>query len=193
MKGKRRGLGTLARAHYRRGIAVLGVAAVATAVATTTSSVASAGSSSSSTASVAAAIAAPPGGYITNFVKYVDGKPKTASPNLAPVAIGWSSNDNGGTVISVGPEATAAAQVTVNWINKYADGIDGHPLVLDKCIILNAEEEGLACAQKFLNDKNVDVISYGALSVGAATIDQAVAGKKPIIIGFSINPLGYHH
>ena len=188
MKWRGRGLGALARAHYRRGIAVLGVAAVATAVATTTSSAASAGSSSSSTASIAAATPAPPGGFITDFVKYVGGKPGTANPKLAPALIGWASNNTGGSVISVGPEASTAAQVTVNWINKYADGIGGHPLVLDNCIVLNAEEEGLACAQKYLNNKNVNVISYGALSVGAATIDSTVAGKKPIIIGFSLNP-----
>jgi hypothetical protein len=168
----------------RLAIAVLAGAAALTAVATTAASTA-AGSSSEPLASAAAA---PPGGYITNFVKYLDGKPGTANPKLAPAYIGWSSNNSGGSVISVGPEASAAAQVTVDWINKYADGIDGHPLVLDNCIVLNAEEEGLACAEKFLDNPKVDVISYGALSVGAATIDSTVAGKKPIIIGFSINP-----
>src|SRR5665213_257560 len=76
---------------------------------------------------------------ITNFVKYVGGQPKSANPKLSPALIGWSSNNSGGTVISVGPEATAAAEVTVKWINKYADGIDGHPLQLDECIVKNAE------------------------------------------------------
>jgi branched-chain amino acid transport system substrate-binding protein len=129
----------------------------------------------------------PPGGYITNFVKYIDGKAGSADFSLAPVKIGWASNDSGGSVQSIGPEATAAAQVTVNWINKFGDGIDGHPLVLDKCIVLNNEEEGLGCAQNFLNDKAVNVIAYGALSVGAATIDSTVKGTKPIVIGFSVN------
>jgi branched-chain amino acid transport system substrate-binding protein len=172
------------RSHYRRGIALVGVAGLAAAVALVMTSAASAGSRPAAKA----ASSAPPGGYITNFVKYVDGKPGTANPKLSPAYIGWSSNDSGGTVISIGPEATAAAELTVNWINKYADGIGGHPLVLDKCIVLNSEEEGLACAQKFLNNPKVDVISYGALSVGAATIDSADAGKKPIIMGFSLNP-----
>ena len=124
---------------------------------------------------------------ITDFVKYLGGKAGTANPKLAPAKIGWSSNDSGGTVISIGPEATAAAQLTVNWINKYADGINGHPLVLDKCIIKNAEEEGLACAQGFLNDPKVSVISFGALSIGAQTEEATIAGKKPIIQGFSLN------
>jgi branched-chain amino acid transport system substrate-binding protein len=179
-----KGLGGLLRANYRRGVAVLGVAALAAVVATGASSAAG---SSAPSASVAASTPPPPGGFITNFVKYVNGKAGTANPKLSPVKIGWASNDTGGSVISIGPEASAAAQVTVDWINKYADGIDGHPLVLDKCIVLNAEEEGLACAQKFLNDPGVSVISFGALSVGAQTLEQANSGKKPIIFGFALN------
>jgi len=124
---------------------------------------------------------------ITNFVKYVDGKPGSANPKLAPALIGWSSNDSGGSVVSVGPEASAAAQLAVNWINKYAGGIGGHPLMLDSCIVKNAEEEGLACAQGFLNNPKVSVVSFGALSVGAQTEDATIAGKKPIIQGFSLN------
>ena len=129
----------------------------------------------------------PPGGFITDFVKYIHGNGGAADTSLPAVKIGWASNDSGGSVQSIGPEATEAAQVTVDWINKYGGGIDGHPLVLDKCIVLNAEEEGLGCAQKFLNDPAVSVISYGALSVGAATIDSTVNGRKPIVIGFSVN------
>jgi branched-chain amino acid transport system substrate-binding protein len=124
---------------------------------------------------------------ITNFVKYVGGQPKSANPKLSPALIGWSSNNSGGTVISVGPEATAAAEVTVKWINKYADGIDGHPLQLDECIVKNAEEEGLGCAQGFLNNKNVSLVTFGALSVGAQTEEATIDGKKPIIQGFSLN------
>ncbi len=52
----------------------------------------------------------------------------------------------------------------------------------------NAEEEGLGCAQKFLNDPDVVAITYGAVAVGANTIASTVNGKKPIIMGFSLNP-----
>jgi branched-chain amino acid transport system substrate-binding protein len=147
-------------------------------------------SSASTTAEAPATQAeeAPPGGYITDFVKYTGGKAGAADTSLPPVKIGWSSNDGGGTVQSVGPEATEAAEVAVKWINKFAGGIDGHPLVMDKCIVKNAEEEGLKCGQQFLNDPDIKLISYGALSVGAQTLDSAVAGKKPIIMGFSLNP-----
>jgi branched-chain amino acid transport system substrate-binding protein len=128
-----------------------------------------------------------PCGSEANFVNYVCGKPGTANPALAPVLIGWS-NDQGGSIISEGPEATAAAQLAVNWINKYADGIDGHPLQLVTCFIENSEQDGKACANEFLANKNIHVISYGATAVGAQTIDAGIAGKIPIIEGFALNP-----
>ncbi len=156
-----------------------------------------AGSSASAAAAahgtVPAAIAklwASPGGKCgdeSNFVAYVCGKPGSADPGLPPVEIGWA-NDQGGSIISEGPEATAAAQLAVNWINKYADGIDGHPLKLVTCFIRNSESDGKACADEFLANPDIHVISYGATAVGAATIDAGIAGKIPIIEGFALNP-----
>lgn len=173
-------------ARRRLAAALVALAAAVSACSSSNGSHAqSSGATSSESVSVKAA--PPPGGFITDFVKYIHGTPGAANASLAPVKIGWASNDSGGSVQSIGPEATAAAQVTVDWINKFAGGIDGHPLELDKCIVLNAEEEGLGCAQKFMNDPAVDVISYGALSVGAGTIDSTVHGRKPIVIGFSLN------
>jgi branched-chain amino acid transport system substrate-binding protein len=124
---------------------------------------------------------------VTNYVQYVRGKPGKANPKLSPVKIGWVNNQ-GGSVIPVGPSATAAAQWAVNWVNRYASGIDGHPLQLSTCFVKNAEQEGLACGQQFLNDRSISVIAYGAVATGAQTIDSTVAGKKPIIMGFSLNP-----
>ena len=122
-----------------------------------------------------------------NFVEYVCGKPGTADPSLPPVEIGWA-NDQGGSIVSEGPEATAAAQLAVDWINKYADGIGGHPLKLVTCFIQNSESEGKGCANQFLADPNIHVISYGATATGAQTIDAGIAGKIPIIEGFALNP-----
>ncbi|MDO8213128.1 ABC transporter substrate-binding protein [Conexibacter sp. CPCC 206217] len=133
---------------------------------------------------------APPGGWITDFVRYVHGGSRDAvrgkaNPDLAPVVIGYSSNDSGGSVTPVGAEATAGVEAAVKWINAYAGGINGHPLELKKCEILNAEEEGLQCGQKFLNDPAVKMITYGALAVGAQTINNIVKGEKVTIMGFS--------
>jgi branched-chain amino acid transport system substrate-binding protein len=90
--------------------------------------------------------------------------------------------------VIAGTDPTTGAQAGVAWLNKYADGIDGHPVKLATCFVMNAEAEGLTCAQQFLANKNIDVISYGAMALGAATIDATVDGKKPIVVGVSINP-----
>src|SRR6516165_9305641 len=138
---QRRGTVATACARLKVGVGALIIIGAAIAAVTAGASSAAAGSSATATA---AATSAPPGGFITDFAKYAHAlKHGSANPNLAPVKIGWSSVDNGGSVQSIGPEATPAAEVAVKWLNKYADGIDGHPIVLDECIILNAEEEGL--------------------------------------------------
>ncbi len=165
--------------------------------AATPSSGSSSGSSSSSavaaTGTVPAAIAklwSTAGGQCgdeANFVAYVCGKPGAADPSLSPVEIGWA-NDQGGSIVSEGPEATDAAQLAVSWINKYAGGIGGHPLKLVTCFIQNSESEGKGCANQFLADKNIKVVSYGATATGAQTIDAGIAGKIPIIEGFALNP-----
>ena len=184
----RRGMVASLRARFQLGVGMLIVVGAVIAAMTAGASNAAAGSAAPPVATAAAATAAPPGGFIVDFAKYADAASHgSANPKLAPVKIGWASVDNGGSVQSIGPEATPAAETAVKWLNKYADGIDGHPIVLDECIILNAEEEGLACAQKFLNDKAVDVIAYGALTTGGTTIDNAVNGKKPIIAEFMLN------
>jgi branched-chain amino acid transport system substrate-binding protein len=164
-----------------RRVALAGVTALALAVAFAMSAYGSpAGGARHATAAAAC-------GSESNFVNYICGKARSANPKLSPAVIGWVNNQ-GGTVVSNGPEATAAAQLAVNWINKYGDGIDGHPLQLNTCFVKNSEEEGLACADQFLANKHVDAISYGSVTVGANTINTTVAGKKPIIEGFAQNP-----
>jgi len=166
-------------------------ASTAAAAGTTASESATASAEAETTEEITAAEAAkpgaPPGGYITDFVKYVGGTPGEADSSLPPVKIGWTSNQDG-SIVSIGPQATDAAQFAVDWINKYAGGVGGHPVALEKCLVKNAAEEAQTCGQQFLNDDAVNVISYGALSVGAAAIDSTVGGRKPIIFGFSFDP-----
>jgi branched-chain amino acid transport system substrate-binding protein len=124
---------------------------------------------------------------ITNYVKYIAGKSGPANPKLAPVEIGWVNNQ-GGQLVIAGTAPTAGAQTAVKWINKHGGGIGGHPVKLAECYVKNTEAEGLNCAQQFLNNRSIHAIAYGALAVGANTIDKTVAGKKPIFATISINP-----
>ena len=113
-------------------------------------------------------------------------KAGAANPKLAPVEIGWVNNQ-GGSLVIAGTSPTVGAETAMKWINKHAGGIGGHPLKLVECFVKNSEAEGLNCAQQFLNNKKISAIAYGALAVGANTVDKTVAGKKPMFATVSIN------
>jgi branched-chain amino acid transport system substrate-binding protein len=126
-------------------------------------------------------------GSLENFVDYVCGKPGPADESKPPVKIGWVNNQDG-SIVSLGPQATEAAQFAVDWVNKYAGGIGGHKLELVTCFVKNSEEEGKACADKFLADKDISMISYGSVGPGANTINAAIkSAGVPVIEGFAIN------
>jgi branched-chain amino acid transport system substrate-binding protein len=155
-------------------------AATSSPAATTSAATSSAAGTSSAASGTSAAAPA-------SYVKYVGGTAGAADPSKSPIEIGYV-NDQGGSTVIAGPDPTTGAQAGVTWINKYAGGIDGHPLKLVTCFVKNAEAEGQTCAQQFLANPKISVIAYGAMALGASTIDSTVAGKKPIIEGVSINP-----
>lgn len=155
-----------------RGVALL-IVTVAVAVAFVSSGTA-AGNSEAQT----------PSEGVSDFVAYTDGYRGKANPNLAPYTIGYVSTE-GGSIPAPGPGGTAGTKFAVRYINENLGGIDGHPLRLSICFVKNAEEEGLACAQRFLNDPKISLIAYGPVGVGGNTINRANNGKKIIIAGFS--------
>jgi branched-chain amino acid transport system substrate-binding protein len=128
-----------------------------------------------------------PANNITDYVKYTSGKDGPADKSLKPIKIGWVNNQ-GGSIPPVGPSSTEAAKWAVKYLNDHLGGIGGHPVQLVNCFVKNSEEEGLGCAQKFLNDPDLPVIAYGAVSVGANTIASTIDAKKPVIMSFSLNP-----
>jgi branched-chain amino acid transport system substrate-binding protein len=117
---------------------------------------------------------------------YTHSKPGQANPKLPPVYIAWVTN-GGGSVVPINNTNVQAAQATLNYINKYLDGVDGHPVKLDVCYVKNAEAEGAQCADSFLNNKKISQIDFGSLAVGASTLESTVNGKKPIVASFSFN------
>lgn len=124
---------------------------------------------------------------VTDYVEYVAGEAGPADESLSPVKIGWVNNE-GGSIDPVGPTATAAARFAETYINENLGGVQGHPVQLEECFVRNAEEEGLQCAQQFLNDDAVHAVALGAVAVGADTINSTIDGQKPIILGVSFTP-----
>jgi branched-chain amino acid transport system substrate-binding protein len=124
---------------------------------------------------------------VTNYAKFVGGKPGKANPKLKPVVIGWV-NQQGGQA-EIGPLATPAAEVAVRLVNDSLGGIGGHPLRLKKCFIRNTEEEGTKCGQQMANDKNVSVVLIGGIGIDQSMY-AALGGRKPVVGGVIVSPAG---
>jgi branched-chain amino acid transport system substrate-binding protein len=125
------------------------------------------------------------GAGVTDYVKYVGGKAGAADTSKAPITIGFVNQQGGPN--DVGPGATDGAKLAVEFVNKYAGGIDGHPVQLHTCFISTAEEQGQQCGQKMANDKAVQVVGVGAVAVGAQSLDASIGGEKPMVWGVSVN------
>ncbi|HZO62295.1 MAG TPA: hypothetical protein VFB35_04880 [Gaiellaceae bacterium] len=122
--------------------------------------------------------------WVPVFQKYVGVKKVgPASKSLAPVTVGWV-NAQGGIVQS--PESTAAVNAAVTLVNTYLGGVDGHPLKLSQCFVVQAEQQGQKCAQQFDNDPQISLVLEGVLPFGATGFHQTNKGKKPVL-GF--NPI----
>ncbi|HTU05110.1 MAG TPA: ABC transporter substrate-binding protein, partial [Trebonia sp.] len=177
--------------HRRRSLTALSAVAVVAVLAAVGCSSSSSSSSSSAPASSPAGAASSPaqgagtGGQgaqsVTNYLTYVGGKAGPASTSLPPVYIGFVNQQGGPT--SVGPLATTGAQMAVNYANAELGGVDGHPIKLVTCFIASAEEEGTTCAQKFLADKNVDVVNMGGVAIGVQSFYSTLHGALPVIDG----------
>jgi branched-chain amino acid transport system substrate-binding protein len=124
---------------------------------------------------------------VTNYVTYVDGKAGPANTSLPPVYIGFVNQQGGPT--AVGLLATAGAQMAVKYANAELGGVDGHPIQLVTCFIASAEEEGTGCAQKFLANKNVNVVELGGVAVGVQSFYSTLGGAKPVIDGVAATPI----
>jgi branched-chain amino acid transport system substrate-binding protein len=125
------------------------------------------------------------GAGVTDYVEYVGGKAGAADPSKSPITIGFVNQQGGAN--DVGPGATDGAKLAVDYVNKYAGGIDGHPLKLRTCFISTAEEQGQQCGQKMANDKDIPVVGVGAVAVGAQPLNASIAGEKPMVWGVSVN------
>jgi branched-chain amino acid transport system substrate-binding protein len=138
-----------------------------------------------STASGGAVGSTEVGAGVTDYVKYVGGTAGAADSSKSPITIGYVNQQGGAN--DVGPNSTIGAQLAADYVNKYAGGIDGHPVRLHTCFISTSEEQGQSCGQKMVNDKAVQVVGVGAVAIGAQSLNAAIGGEKPMVWGVSVN------
>lgn len=145
------GLGGLSR--HRRAVAGMGAAALA----------------------IALAASGCAGGDETNN-SAVAGASTTALPDEpatgTPVRIGFVSTE-GGAVVSL-PEMREGAEAAVEYVNKNAGGIAGHPVELVVCKQQEEPTSATKCANEFVEQKVTAVLSPGTSQGG--TILPIVAG-----------------
>lgn len=124
---------------------------------------------------------------VTDYLSYVGGKAGPANNSLPPVLIGFVNQQGGQQVI--GADATTGSQMAVKYINAELGGVGGHPLQLVTCFIASAEEEGTGCAQKFLANKNIHVVSMGGVVIGDQSFFATLGGKLPVVSGVAALPI----
>jgi branched-chain amino acid transport system substrate-binding protein len=117
----------------------------------------------------------------------VGGKAGPADNTMAPVLIGFVNQQGGQQVI--GADATTGSQMAVKYINTELGGVGGHPLQLVTCFIASAEEEGTGCAQKFLANKNIHIVSMGGVVIGDQSFFATLGGKLPVVSGVAALPI----
>jgi branched-chain amino acid transport system substrate-binding protein len=176
------------------------IVAFAIAIALTSAAVAACGSDSNTTSGGAGASTTTPAkststaaattgnaasAGVTDYVKYVGGTAGAADSSKSPIVIGYVNQQGGAN--DVGPNSTIGAQLAADYVNKYAGGIDGHPVKLHTCFISTSEEQGQQCGQKMANDKAVDAVGVGAVATGAQPLNASIAGEKPMFWGVSVN------
>lgn len=109
---------------------------------------------------------------------YVGGEAKPADDTLEPVKIGFINVEGGAFSF---PEVSAAAQVAADVVNDYLGGVQGHPVEVEVCGVVEGDEDALSCAQKFVNDPAIVSIQLGFTIIGTGSIYQTVGDRKPII------------
>jgi branched-chain amino acid transport system substrate-binding protein len=122
---------------------------------------------------------------VSDYAKYVGAKSSgAADSSKAPITIGWVNQEGGPT--DVGPGATKGADLAVKYLNEKLGGIDGHPVKLFKCFISTSEEQGQTCGQKMVNNKDVKVITMGAIAIGDQSLVATVNATKPMVSSVAI-------
>jgi branched-chain amino acid transport system substrate-binding protein len=164
-------------------VALLGASLALAACGSSSSSSSSSGSSPSPAATTSSQSASPSASgtvdesTITLASQFAGVNPGKANPSLAPLVIGYN-NEQGSTPSF--DEMSHAADASVQFINDHLGGINGHPLMLDKCIVLT-EEDGQKCGAQFRNGK-LKLGNQGLTVLGNAAFFKTIGGTFPVIV-----------
>jgi branched-chain amino acid transport system substrate-binding protein len=123
---------------------------------------------------------------IATGLAYSGGTEGAADSALDPVKIGFINVEGG---IPSFPEATAAADAAVSLINDHLGGVEGHPVELEICNIVEGDEDALKCAQQFANDPDILSVGLGMTVLGTGPIYTTIGTSKAVIGSGTFNPI----
>ena len=96
-----------------------------------------------------------------------------------PVKVGFINDDNG---LVAYPENTAGANLGVWLVNKYLDGVKGHPIQLDRCQG-NDDTSVAACAVQMVDDHVKVVLTGTIINNNSQMYKTLFTAHIPVIIG----------
>ncbi|MGZ6969719.1 MAG: hypothetical protein ACXVKN_18485, partial [Acidimicrobiia bacterium] len=109
---------------------------------------------------------------------YTGGKAGKADTSLSPVVIGYVNQEGG---VPAFPEATQGFDAAVQYVNDELGGIQGHPIKVEKCLVV-ANEDGQKCGTQLANDDKVKLVITGTLTVGNQALYNTISAKKPVLV-----------
>jgi branched-chain amino acid transport system substrate-binding protein len=110
-------------------------------------------------------------------LRYTGGTAGKADAAKPPIKIGYINQEGGAPAF---PEATQGIDAAVEYVNNELGGVQGHPVVLENCLV-QTEEDGQKCATQMANDPDVKFVLEGVLAVGNKAIYATLGGRKPIL------------
>lgn len=123
---------------------------------------------------------------IATGVEYTGGTAGAAKSSLSKVKIGFINVDGG---VPSFPESTDAAQAAARFVNEHLGGVQGHPIEVVQCSIVQGDEDGQKCAQQFANDDSIQSVQLGMTIFGTGPIYSTIGQSKAITAQGTFNPI----
>ena len=129
------------------------------------------------------------------FMGHLPIQARGANPDLEPVRVGLLNQEN--SPAGSFPEARAAVEAAVRWVNEELGGVNGRPVELEVCVTDFTVERSQACAQQMVMadvvavTTGIDVGSTGSMPIFEQN-GIPVVGGIPVNMAEMVSPLAFY-
>jgi branched-chain amino acid transport system substrate-binding protein len=103
----------------------------------------------------------------------------------APIDIGFGQALTGTASF---PGLAQGAQVAAKYLNATEAGLDGHPINLEVCDMMNTPQASQACGEQFANNSSIHLVMMGSGQAGGPFYQAIAPTGKPILGGINSVP-----